>query len=1016
MRSTAQPAAAGSHLRPALLALVAAVLIAALLPAAAPAAASAAVAAQAADDLFISEYVEGTSTNKALEIYNGTGAAVDLAAAGYNIQMFFNGSSTPGLTINLAGTVADGDVHVVVNSTTGTDPALLALADQTNGAGWFNGDDAVVLRRGTTVLDVIGRIAEDPGTAWGTAPTITVDATLRRKPTVLAGDPDGSNPFDPAAEWDGLPTNTFAGLGSHTVAGGDLAPAVALTNPADGAGNVALDANISITFSEPVTVGAGAFSLSCTVTGPRTFTVSGGPTIFILDPDGDLGAGESCTVTVAATAVSDVDTDDPPDTMTADHSFTFSTVDTSVCGDPATRISAVQGSGASTPMPGAVVSIEGVVVGDYQGPGQFGGFFVQEEDAHADDDPATSEGVFVFNTSFPVDQGDLVRVRGTVGEFNGQTEVGSVTSVQICDDDAADLVSSSTVTLPVPSLDHWERYEGMLVTVPGELTVTEVFTLARFGEVSLSAGGRLFQPTHLVEPGADAAARADLNARSRILLDDANNQQNIDPIRYPAGGLSASNTLRVGDIVPDGVTGVLEYRFSVYRIQPIDGAEPTFVSANPRPAEPEDVGGKLRVAGFNVLNYFNGDGLGGGFPTSRGASSPFEFARQRAKIIAALVEMDADIVALNEIENDAPPNSAIEDLVAGLNDAMGPGTYDFIDTGVVGTDEIKVALIYKPGSVTPVGEHAILTRAVDPDFDDSLSRPVVAQTFRDNDLGTTFTVAANHLKSKGSPCEGDPDTGDGQGNCNQTRTRAARALARWLASDPTGSGDPDFLIVGDLNSYAKEDPIRALEAAGYTNLLAAFAGDSAYSYVFEGQSGYLDHALASPALLPQIKGVTEWHTNADEPVALDYNVEFKSDNHVETLYAPDAYRSSDHDAVIVGLTPSWDFDGFRPPIVNPPEVNTQFKGSSAVSLTFSLDGFKGMDIIAEGYPRSRPCGDDGPGEPTRTPGAVTLKYHHLLDVYIYRWKTEKAWRGTCREFILQLIDGSEHTAIFEFRS
>ena len=118
---------------------------------------------------------------------------------------------------------------------------------------------------------------------------------------------------------------------------------------------------------------------------------------------------------------------------------------------------------------------------------------------------------------------------------------------------------------------------------------------------------------------------------------------------------------------------------------------------------------------------------------------------------------------------------------------------------------------------------------------------------------------------------------------------------------PAGRRDPDFLIIGDLNAYAKEDPIKALETDGYTNLTARFQGPEAYSYVFDGQSGYLDHALANTALTPQVTGVTEWHINADESIALDYNTNFKSPNHVNTLYAPHAFRSSDHDPVIVGL-------------------------------------------------------------------------------------------------------------------
>ncbi len=158
--------------------------------------------AAAPSELFFSEYVEGSSNNKALEIYNGTGAAIDLATAGYNVQMYFNGSATAGLTINLTGTVAGGDVYVLAQSS--ANATILAQADQTNGAGWFNGDDAVVLRRGTTVIDVVGQVGFDPGAEWGSGLVSTADNTLRRKGTVCAGDPIGTDAFDPAPEWDGF--------------------------------------------------------------------------------------------------------------------------------------------------------------------------------------------------------------------------------------------------------------------------------------------------------------------------------------------------------------------------------------------------------------------------------------------------------------------------------------------------------------------------------------------------------------------------------------------------------------------------------------------------------------------------------------------------------------------------------------------------------------------------------------------------------------------------------------------
>ena len=384
------------------------------------------------------------------------------------------------------------------------------------------------------------------------------------------------------------------------------------------------------------------------------------------------------------------------------------------------------------------------------------------------------------------------------------------------------------------------------------------------------------------------------------MLDDGDGRQNIDPTVYPDGGLSASNTLRIGDST-DGGTFVFEQRFDLYRLQPT-GELADFDPTNPRPEEPEDVGGHVRVASFNVLNYFNGDGLGGGFPTARGAETPFEFERQRVKTISALLALDADIVGINELENDDGPNAAIIDLVDGLN-AAGPDTYAYIDTGIVGTDQIRVGMLYKPAVVTPVGAHAILTSAVDDRFIDTKSRPVLAQTFERNATGARLTVAANHLKSKGSACNdvGDPDAGDGQGNCNGTRTDAAEALVDWLAGDPTGEGNGRNLVIGDLNSYAKEDPIDVITSAGYTNLIAEHIGAGAYSFVFQGQSGYLDHALANEALMPEVVDVTEWHINADEPIVLDYNVNFKSPGHVATLYAPDAYRSADHDPVLVGL-------------------------------------------------------------------------------------------------------------------
>jgi predicted extracellular nuclease len=567
------------------------------------------------------------------------------------------------------------------------------------------------------------------------------------------------------------------------------------------------------------------------------------------------------------------------------------------CGDAATFVHEVQGSGPDSPLNGTPdVVIEGIVVGDFQDTAtQLRGFFVQEEDADADADPATSEGVFVYDSGFGVDVvvGDVVRVQGDVVEYYGLTELNSVSNLAVCDTGA--IATAAVVSLPVPDLAQWETYEGMLVTIPQALYATDNYNQGRYGEVSLSVDARLAAPTNVASPGTDALALQDLNDRSRVLLDDGSNLEN--PLPLPPY-LGDDDTLRAGDTVP-GLAGVLAYGFSSYRIHPTQPV--VFTRVNGRTAAPQPVGGRLKVASFNVLNYFNGDGTGGGFPTPRGADTLDEFIRQRDKIVSAVLALDADVVGLIEIENDGySPDSAIADLVNGLNDVTGPGTYAYVDPGVsqIGTDEIAVGFVYKPAAVTPVGASAILDSSVDPTFIDTMNRPALAQTFEENATGERFTAVANHFKSKSSRCDdiGDPDLGDGQGNCPATRTSAAIALTNWLVSDPTASGDPDFLIIGDLNSYAMEDPVAVIEDAGYTNLVETFVGPDAYSYVYYGQAGYLDHALTNPSLSAQVTGATVWHANSDEPSALDYN-----NYNQPALYNPDPYRSSDHDPVLVGL-------------------------------------------------------------------------------------------------------------------
>jgi predicted extracellular nuclease len=211
-----------------------------------------------------------------------------------------------------------------------------------------------------------------------------------------------------------------------------------------------------------------------------------------------------------------------------------------------------------------------------------------------------------------------------------------------------------------------------------------------------------------------------------------------------------------------------------------------------------------------------------------------------------------------------------------------------------------VGLLYKPATVALIG-NAVTTSQSPFDFG---NRQPLVQTFKEIATDETLTIAVNHFKSKGScgsASGNNLDQGDGQGCWNELRTQAGSALAAWLNTNPTGSADTDFLIIGDLNAYGKEDPINAITASNYHNLVAEHMGSAGYSYSFGGEIGYLDHALASNDLARQVVDTTVWHINADEPRIFDYNTEFKSSEQLSKYFAEDAYRASDHDPVIVLL-------------------------------------------------------------------------------------------------------------------
>ncbi len=543
------------------------------------------------------------------------------------------------------------------------------------------------------------------------------------------------------------------------------------------------------------------------------------------------------------------------------------------CGpaDDLTPIAAVQGPGERSPAVGGEVRVEGVVTASFLRPGELGGVFVQA--ARGDDDDQTSEGLWVrvrrgaADDGAPLTAGAWVRVRGTVLERNGMTQLDRLTELRVCG--RGPMPGPVPVTLPVSGPDAWEAIEGMLIRLDAA-TVTEVYDLGRYGRLEL-ADARLFAPG---QGGAGSGTPAGLRS---IVLDDGSDEEDPRPLPYlMEDGLPP----RVGDRV-EGLTAIpINVGLGLFRLEPV--LPPTLVRRNPRPPAPAPVDGRLRVASLNAHNFFTTLGR-------RGADSAADYALQRDKLVATLAGLDADLVALQEVENG--DGRAVGALLDALNARLGAGTYAAVPDPASGTgdDAIKQVILYRPTHLELVGSASDPAAVHD--------RPPLAATFRERGTGAVFTLVDVHFKSKGG-CPPSGDTDAGSGCWNLRRSAQAQAVVRFAQRLQAATQDPDLLVVGDLNSYLAEPPLQLFTRAGYHDLDRRVPAAERYSYVFYGASGTLDYALASPSLAPQVEGVTFWHVNADESPLLGALARSTPPE----LTAPDPYRSSDHDPLLLGLS------------------------------------------------------------------------------------------------------------------
>ncbi|AZH77775.1 multifunctional nuclease/2',3'-cyclic-nucleotide 2'-phosphodiesterase/5'-nucleotidase/3'-nucleotidase [Microbacterium sp. Y-01] len=578
-------------------------------------------------------------------------------------------------------------------------------------------------------------------------------------------------------------------------------------------------------------------------------------------------------------------------------------------GEPTkATIAEVQGTTDVSPLNGQTVQVEGVVTADYR-TGGYKGIVIQTQGSGGATDatPGASDGVFVFLNALNPDLaiGDLVSVTGSVSEYFGQTQLNPAAAADVSVVTAGVGVPAVTpLPTTVQGADR-EQYENMYVAPEGTYRLASSHQLFNFGTLWLNAGDELaVKSTETTRPGAEAAAIAAANRANRILLDDGWSIQ-VSNSGHPGEQpyFTKDTVVRNGDTVDFGDNGyVLQWGFNDWRLQPVVPIDDSsaadlkvgFTATNPRTDSAPAVGGDVQVASFNVYNYFTT--LKSENSNARGAANAAQFAIQKSKIVAAINGLDAEIVSLMEIENSVklgkPIDTALKDLVAGLNADAGSDVWAYVPTpaalnNAATTDYITNAIIYKKDAVTTVGDSATV-------IDESVwgnAREPIAQAF-DID-GRVVTVVANHLKSKSPPEGAGAEPADGQGFFNADRVKQANAILAFTAQLEETTGSGDMLLIGDFNAYGKEDPIDVFTSNGWSDLVADKT-DGQYTYTFDGELGSLDHVIASPSLASSITGAGVWGINSPEWSDRGYAFGATEEG--------TPYRSSDHDPIIVGVS------------------------------------------------------------------------------------------------------------------
>lgn len=979
-------------------------------------------------------------TNDYVELFNRGGSTVSLA--GWSIQYTsatgtgnFGSSNT--LITPLAGSLNAGQYMLVqeaggangsplptpdVTDSTPINMAAaggkVALVNSTTPLGCNGGSTPCSASALAMIVDLIGWDGANFFEGSGPGPTTSnTTAALR-----LVGGCDDTD-YNSADFTAGSPNprNTASPLNPCPA---DLPPKVVSTSPANSSTGIALDADITIKFSEAVNVAGAWFSISCANSGSHTATAGGGPTDFTLDPDVDFTGNESCTVTVLASQVTDQDTIDPPDNMAANFVFSFTTI------TPPTFIHDIQGASHTSPMNGAsVTNVNGIVTAK-----RSNGFYMQ--DPNPDSNEATSEGIFVFTSSAPgVNVGDAVRVGGTVQEFRagGAGGVANLTTTELGGPGLAVQVLSSGNQLPAPviigsggrlppstvieddatgdvetsgifdpgsdGIDFYESLESMWVQVNDAVVVGPWHDFTSNREIPI-----------IGDNGANASVRT---YRGGIVLRAADpNPERIILNDLISGGptLPPAN---VGDSFPGATIGVMDYSFGNFKLEV--ASLPSLVSGGlAKEATTPQSANQLSLATFNVENLDPGDG-------------PAKFDSLASLIVDNL--KSPDLVAVEEIQdNDGATDNGVVDatntyntLIAAIQSAGGPA-YQFrqinpvndqdggepggnIRQGFLFRTDRGLSFVDRPGGnpttgVTVVGSGPNTQLSFSPGRIDptnaafNTSRKPLAGEFMFR--GLHLFVIANHLNSKSGdqPLFGhfQPPATSSETQRHQQAQIVHDFVNSLVSADPTA----DVVVLGDLNDFQFSETLNILKGSLLHTLIDTLPVNKRYSYDFDGNSEAIDHTLLSDDL---------FNGGFYQYAVIHVNSEF-------------AVQASDHEPQVVKYQ-LYDFSGFFKPLANPPTLN-QANAGSLIPVKFSLGGNKGLGILDAGYPKSQliDCGSLSPlGNLLKaaTAGSSGLSYDASTKQYTYGWKTDKAWAATCRQLIVKLNDGTIHLANFSFK-